>query len=111
MKIRKVGYFILFSWFVAGSLCLGLYPCKNKDTQTALDIAMEKAGDNRQELEKVLRHYQQSPADSLKYKAACFLIENMPYYEVKTKAHPHVILESVTLPAFLIFQIFGAKKK
>lgn len=80
MKIRKVGYFILFSWFVAGSLCLGLYPCKNKDTQTALDIAMEKAGDNRQELEKVLRHYQQSPADSLKYKAACFLIENMPYY-------------------------------
>ena len=80
MRIRKVGYFILFSWFVAGSLCLGLYPCKNKDTQTALDIAMEKAGDNRQELEKVLRHYQQSPADSLKYKAACFLIENMPYY-------------------------------
>lgn len=80
MKIRKVGYFILFSWFVAGSLCLGLYPCKNKDTQTTLDIAMEKAGDNRQELEKVLRHYQQSPADSLKYKAACFLIENMPYY-------------------------------
>ena len=41
---------------------------------------MEKAGDNRQELEKVLRHYQQRPADSLKYKAACFLIENMPYY-------------------------------
>ncbi len=80
MRIRKVGYYILFSWFVAGSLCLGLYPCKNKDTQTALDIAMEKAGDNRQELEKVLRHYQQSPADSLKYKAACFLIENMPYY-------------------------------
>ena len=80
MKIRKVEYYILFSWFVAGSLCLGLYSCKNKDTQTALDIAMEKAGDNRQELEKVLRHYQQSPADSLKYKAACFLIENMPYY-------------------------------
>ncbi len=80
MRIRKVGYYILFSWFVAGSLCLGLYSCKNKDTQTALDIAMEKAGDNRQELEKVLRHYQQSPADSLKYKAACFLIENMPYY-------------------------------
>ncbi|WP_279104662.1 hypothetical protein [Bacteroides acidifaciens] len=80
MKIRKVGYYILFSWFVAGTLCLGLYPCKNKDTQTTLDIAMEKAGDNRQELEKVLRHYQQSPADSLKYKAACFLIENMPYY-------------------------------
>ncbi|MFG6410595.1 MAG: discoidin domain-containing protein [Bacteroides acidifaciens] len=75
-----MGYYILFSWFVAGTLCLGLYPCKNKDTQTTLDIAMEKAGDNRQELEKVLRHYQQSPADSLKYKAACFLIENMPYY-------------------------------
>lgn len=27
---------------------------------------------------RVLRHYSQRPADSLKYKAACFLIENMP---------------------------------
>ena len=29
---------------------------------------------------KVLSRYQIDPADSLKYRAACFLIENMPYY-------------------------------
>lgn len=43
-----------------------------------LEQALELAGENRPELEKVLNHYSQSPADSLKYKAACFLIENMP---------------------------------
>ena len=35
-------------------------------------------------MEKVLRHYQKNPADSLKYKAACFLIENMPFYSYST---------------------------
>lgn len=35
---------------------------------------------NRTELEKVLYYYQQDATDSLKYKAACFLIENMPYH-------------------------------
>ena len=32
------------------------------------------------ELEKVLYRYQKDSSDSLKYKAACFLIENMPFY-------------------------------
>lgn len=42
-----------------------------------LEYALDFAGSNRAELEKVLEHY----ADSgLKYKAACFLIENMPRY-------------------------------
>jgi len=36
------------------------------------------AGDNRKELEKVLKHYKQNPADSLKFRAAEFLIINMP---------------------------------
>ena len=38
------------------------------------------AKNNRTELEKVLYFYQKNLADSLKYKAACFLIENMPYH-------------------------------
>jgi hypothetical protein len=38
------------------------------------------AGDNRAELEKVLAHYAQNPADSLKYRAAVFLIGNMAGY-------------------------------
>lgn len=45
-----------------------------------LEYALQQAGENRVELEKVLNFYRQNPADSLKYKAACFLIENMPYY-------------------------------
>jgi hypothetical protein len=36
------------------------------------------AGDNRSELEKVLKHYGKNPADSLKLRAAEFLIVNMP---------------------------------
>jgi hypothetical protein len=38
------------------------------------------AGANRTELEKVLRLYSRHAEDSLKYRAACFLIENMPFY-------------------------------
>lgn len=39
-----------------------------------LEAALSLAGENRVELEKVLEHYQR---DRKKYKAACFLIENM----------------------------------
>ena len=42
-----------------------------------LDIALELAGENRAELEKVLAHYKN---DKPKYKAARFLIENMPHW-------------------------------
>lgn len=41
--------------------------------------SLSRAGDNREELEKVLEHYRQDP-DFLKYKAACFLIENMRWH-------------------------------
>lgn len=43
-----------------------------------LTSALEKAGKNRPNLEEVLKHYQKDKTDSLKYRAACFLIENMP---------------------------------
>ena len=42
-----------------------------------LELALASAGANKEELLKVLRHYE---GDSLKYRAACFLIENMPYH-------------------------------
>lgn len=44
-----------------------------------LDQSLELAGDNRAELEKVLEYFKDDP-DPLKYEAACFLIENMPYH-------------------------------
>ncbi len=43
-----------------------------------LEQALEYAGNNRAELEKVLTHYSQHEADHLKLKAAEFLIANMP---------------------------------
>jgi hypothetical protein len=45
-----------------------------------LELALALAGANRPELEKVLAHYSADAADSLKYRAACFLIENMIYH-------------------------------
>ena len=44
-----------------------------------LDSALEQAGSNRDEMEKVLEHFRDDP-DTLKYSAAVFLIENMPYH-------------------------------
>lgn len=44
-----------------------------------LSKSLELAGDNRAEMEKVLEHFKHDP-DPLKYKAAKFLIENMPYH-------------------------------
>jgi hypothetical protein len=44
---------------------------------SGVEQALRYAGENRMELEKVLDHYRQDEADSLKYQAACFLIENM----------------------------------
>ncbi|GAA3640419.1 hypothetical protein [Flavivirga jejuensis] len=48
------------------------------DIPKSLELALKEAGDNRHELEKVLNFYKENPRDSLKYKAALFLIENMP---------------------------------
>ena len=58
---KIVGLFFVF----------GLVSCQHG----AMELALELAGDNRKELEKVLVHYQDS---GLKYDAARFLIENMP---------------------------------
>ena len=46
---------------------------KKPDIRTALDLA----GNNKHELEKVLAHYKQDGKDSLKYRAAFFLISNI----------------------------------
>ena len=54
---------------------LSLFSCMG--TEDRLEWALTLAGENRTELEKVLQYYKD---DSLKYKAACFLIENMPYH-------------------------------
>lgn len=49
-------------------------------TTNDLEKALDYAKENRGELVLVLNHYKKTPKDSLKYKAACFLIENMQYH-------------------------------
>jgi hypothetical protein len=87
--MKKIVVIILIA--VAG-VC---YSCKNKSD---LEQALEYAGDNRPELERVLEHYR---SDSLKYKAVVFLIENMPgHYSCSDTAHMnayYAALDSVTL--------------
>lgn len=45
-----------------------------------LEYALKMSRENRHELEKVLKHYSINKNDSLKLKAAKFLIENMTYH-------------------------------
>ena len=42
--------------------------------------ALRFAGDNRSELESVLRHYSEDKSDRLKHKAALYLVGNMTYH-------------------------------
>ena len=75
---------ILFHFTWIWLFLLFVVACSPKQDKIAdssyLEVALRRAGENRTELEKVLRRYRLHPADSLKYRAACFLIENMPSY-------------------------------
>ncbi len=63
--------------YITGLICLLAFAaCTPKDA--LLEYALQQAGDNRAELEKVLDRYRNS--DEEKYRAACFLIRNMPFY-------------------------------
>ena len=82
-EIKKI--YVLRVIIPLGMCCLLLlFLCSSCGKgQNYLEDALRLAGDNRPELEKVLAHYRQNPEDSLKYRAAVFLIENMPgHYSV-----------------------------
>lgn len=59
------------------SFCL--FAC-SQETDKELEQALQLSGKNRAELEAVLNHFKN---DSLKLKAACYLIRNMPYHYSK----------------------------
>lgn len=69
MNIVATSYYWVLTMFIP----LLFSGCVTKINR--LEYALEFAGENRRELEKVLEYYSN---DSLKYRAACFLIENMP---------------------------------
>lgn len=67
----------LFKYLFIGNLIICL-SCV--ETNKRLEYALLQAGDNQRELEKVIAYYQN---DSLKKKAAIYLIENMPFHFTK----------------------------
>ena len=66
----KIFMFLFTVAWLAASCTAG------KPDSSPLERALQAAGENRGELEKVLAHYAQDPTDSLKLKAARFLIEH-----------------------------------
>ncbi len=80
----------ILSFILLGMLLVAPAGCTHTSSCTPLEAALREAGSNRAELEKVLAAYACRPQDSLKYRAACFLIENMPgrtYYEGEQPDH------------------------
>lgn len=73
MKNRKFFFSIIVLFFVLLILSCTEYPDGVKST-------LKQSGNNRKELVKVLEYYSRNPADSSKYRAACFLIENMKWH-------------------------------
>lgn len=65
------------------TLCFFVTSCNRLPEEVVR--ALDKAGANRAQMERVLAHYRHS--DSQKYKAACFLIANMPYHRSKQQVN------------------------
>ena len=63
-----------FLFLSISGFCLSCGSRYSPEVETALRLA----GSNRRELKKALKHYRRNSSDSLKYKAAEFLIANMP---------------------------------
>lgn len=87
--------------------CLMLFLLYGCIHESPLDRALRLAGDNRRHLEQVLRHYAGNPDDSLKYKAACFLIGNMPghgWYEGEVLEHYERWIDSAYALQNVIFR-------
>lgn len=97
--------------------CISIMSChfSPNTEEEKLEYALKKAGNNRNELEYVLEHYKD---DTLKYKAACFLIQNMPYfgyyyesrkYDQYIKALRPIMIET-GLPDYLAFKILANRQ-
>ncbi|MGV8096487.1 MAG: hypothetical protein AB2L24_31915 [Mangrovibacterium sp.] len=74
---RAFGIYIYFIFNI-------LFSCHHEENSRVFKSALKQAGANKEELLKVIDHYGKNPADSLKLKAACFLIKNMPCHSWET---------------------------
>ena len=74
LSYRNTAYSLLVILFALTTLAA----CTSREPDY-LEQSLQLAGENRGELEKVLEHYKDN-SDRLGYRAARFLIENMPYH-------------------------------
>ena len=99
-----IKHLIYYLFIIFSTISCSHYP---DDVENVLKFA----GDNRVELEKVLKHYSNDETDSLKYKAACFLIRNMRYHHSQNNeslnTFRHYILD--TLPTHMTYRNFQKK--
>lgn len=80
-----------------GTLFMLASSCQMSAPAPGIEETLSKAGCNREELFQVIRHYQEK-GDSLKLKAALFLIENMAdkcYYTGKAIDEYYTFIDSV----------------
>ena len=80
-----------FAFVILPLLCMLSSSCLRRNEDVMLEQALELAGSNRAELEKVLDYY---AGDSLKLEAAKFLIRNMPGH--------HSYVDSATINRYTI---------
>lgn len=73
MPFKKKTRYIIAGWGIFLLLGSG---CQTSTPSSGIEETLSKAGSNREGLFQVIRHYQEA-GDSLKLKAALFLIENM----------------------------------
>ncbi len=101
MKPRQIS---ITYWIIGLLFVTNLLTSCDGNLRQSLDLA----GDNRDEMEKVLRHFK-NDQNPLKYKAAQFLIENMPYHygwehEDTTRLHAYYhALQGSNVPAEEIY--------
>lgn len=69
--------------YIFGMILLLIASCTT--LPQGVEESLSIAGRNKRELKKVLRHYRKNPADSLKYQAALFLIDNMKWHGNETE--------------------------
>jgi hypothetical protein len=95
--------------FVASLMFIFVSSCHHFDNR-GLNQILEKAGDNKEELIKVINHYS-GKGDSLKLKAAYFLIENIDGMKmldtnsVKSNAVYFDYLNTIKTPVYKTFSI------
>jgi hypothetical protein len=84
-----------------------LINCTHSHYHPEIEAVLKQAGRNRGQLEKVMKHYSRNPDDSLKLRAAEFLIVNMPG---KYSEYYNAPWEDVATVSYLLANVSNKEK-